>query len=457
MKRIALMFVILFTGLALGQQKPEFKQLRYDDDFSYLRNDTLKGWYNRLKYSTLNSNGTSFFSIGGDIRFQYLNIKNEDWGDTPNDSDGYTLTRYLLHVDYHAFKSLRVFFQLQSSISGSRVDPSPVDENTLDIHQAFFDWNIINSERTNLIFRIGRQEMLYGSQRLIAVREFPNNRMAFDGTRLMLAEKNLKTDLFYTHPVAGQEKIFDDLFFNEKAKLWGSYTTIGNIPVLNSVDVYYLGLWKQHVKFDDATGKELRHSLGTRIWKSKGDWRYDFEAVYQFGSAGRKDINGWTISSNTSYQFTQAKFRPKFGLKSEAISGDRNRGDQKLQTFNALYPRGAYFGLAGLIGPSNLIDVHPSIELEFTKSINVMVDYDIFWRLSDADGIYAPNTQLIYSGGLSSENFVGTQLAATVAYQPNSFILIKAEGIYFDSGSFINDSGAGRNVVFGAITTQVKF
>jgi catechol 2,3-dioxygenase-like lactoylglutathione lyase family enzyme len=69
-----------------------------------------------------------------------------------------------------------------------------------------------------------------------------------------------------------------------------------------------------------------------------------------------------------------------------------------------LYPKGAYFGLAALIGPSNLFDIHPSIDLELTDRLNWGMDYDIFWRLSKHDGIYAPNMSVIYAGKIPKKS-----------------------------------------------------
>ncbi len=456
MKKITALLILMFFNLTVGQEKPVFKSLRYDDDFTYLKNDSVRSWYEQLKFTPLNQDQESYLSVGGDLRYQYFNVKNEDWGDTPADKDGYILTRYLAHLDFHISKNFRFFFQLQSSISSSRENPSPVDENTLDVHQVFIDGTIFKTSNSQLLFRAGRQEMLYGSQRLVAVREFPNNRMAFDGAKLMFSKNNIKSDVFYTHPIANKMKIFDDSF-NEDAKLWGSYTTLKNIGFLNNIDLYYLGLWKRNATFDAISGKELRHSVGTRVWKNKGNWQYDFEAVYQFGELEYSDISAWTVSSNTTYQFQNVKYDPKLGLKTELISGDKNAGDGKLETFNPLYPRGAYFGLAGLIGPSNLFDIHPSVELEFTSELDFGIDYDLFWRLSNSDGIYAPNMQLIYSGENSSEKFIGKQLAANLSYQPNPYLHLKIEGTWFDSGAFLKDSGTGKDVFFAAITTQLKF
>src|SRR5688572_18386410 len=145
MKKTIALLILMFFNLAVGQEKPVFKSLRYDDNFTYLKNDSVRSWYEQLKFTPLSQDQESYLSVGGDLRYQYFNVKNEDWGDTPADKDGYILTRYLAHLDFHINKNFRFFFQLQSSISSSRENPSPVDENTLDVHQVFFDGTIFKT------------------------------------------------------------------------------------------------------------------------------------------------------------------------------------------------------------------------------------------------------------------------------------------------------------------------
>jgi hypothetical protein len=351
---------------------------------------------------------------------------------------------------------LRAFVQIQSSLSNSRPEPSLVEENPLDLHQAFIHWVFYEEKGKSLLLSIGRQELMYGSQRLIAVREGPNNRLAFDGIKSVYQQPNFKADVFYSHPVANKSGIFDD-HFNENTKLWGFYSVLNHTPLLHNIDVYYLGYWKRLAAYDIGKSEELRHSIGTRIWKNNGDLQYDFEGVFQFGSFGEKTINAWTLSSNTTYKFSHSSLKPKIGLKTEAISGEGNRGDNTLQTFNPLFPRGAYFGLVALIGPSNLLDIHPSINVEISKRLDMGIDYDIFWRLSTQDGIYAPNMSLIYSGKDSKEQFIGTQLSAELNYQLNPFVFIRVEGTWFNTGEYLKTVSAGKNVLFMAFTTQIKF
>jgi len=145
------------------------------------------------------------------------------------------------------------------------------------------------------------------------------------------------------------------------------------------------------------------------------------------------------------------------GLKTEIISGDHNSNDSQIETFNPLYPRGAYFGLVALIGPANLYDIHPSVDLNITEKLAFGTDYDIFWRLSNNDGIYAPNMQLLYSGKDSKESFIGTQLAADFEYTANRFLSFTLEGAWFDTGAFLKKAGSGKDYLYAALTAQFKF
>jgi len=450
--RLLLLLVFFFNANA--QQNPVFQKLRYDDDVTYLK-DSARNWYEKIKYIPLGKNDKYYANIGGEAKLQYTYTVNDKWGDDSDEGDGYLLSRYLLHADVH-LGIFRTFVELQSSLANSKTDPSPVDENQLDFHQFFLDINFIKKENQQLTLRSGRQEMLYGSQRLIAVREGPNSRLAFDAVKLFYQNNNWQTDAFYTHPIANKPGTFNDSF-NENAQFWGSYTVINKVPFIQNIDFYYLGLWKNRAVFDDVTGEENRQSIGTRIWKNKGNWKYDIEGLYQFGNINEKTISAWTLSSFACYTFENVKFSPEIGLKTEIISGDKNAGDNRLETFNPLYPRGAYFGLVALIGPSNLIDIHPSVILTLTQKLSLGFDYDIFWRQTLSDGLYAPNMQLLYSGKDTTERFIGSQLISNLDYTANDFLSFTLETGWFDAGSFLKEVGTGKDYFYAALTAQFKF
>lgn len=447
----------LFATDCSAQNMPPFKQLRYEEDYSFLKKDSSSNWYKTTKFHALSKNRNTWLSIGGDIRYQYLWFKNENWGEAPVDKDGFILTRYLAHADFHAGRHFRTFVQLQSSLANGREGhASPVEENQLDLHQAFADVVLPLQKEQTLTMRLGRQELLYGSQRLVAVRDGPNNRQAFDAARLIYAARSWKADVFFSHFVQSKPQLFDD-GFNENARFWGGYLVKKQVPFLHNMDVYYFGLWKKNAKFDDGTGREIRHSIGSRIWLKQQFWRYDIEGLYQFGNMAGKEIDAWTFSVNAGYKFAHTRLKPEIGIKTELISGDKTYNDDKVQTFNPLFPRGGYFGLVSLIGPSNLFDIHPSLTLDLSRQLFLNIDYDIFSRYSNNDGIYGPNAAMIYSGKSSNKKLIGHQYSTYLEYTPNNFLYFRYELTWFKAGAFLKEVGTGKDILFTATTAQFRF
>ncbi len=340
-------------------------------------------------------------------------------GEAPEDKDGYLFTRYLAHVDFHAGKNFRTFVQLQSSMAnGKKTQPSRLMKISWIFTRLFLIGCCLPERKKRSCCVLAGRNYLMDRKGWWLYGDGPNNRQSFDAAKLAYTGGSLKMDILFSHYVLAKQEIFDD-GFNKNTRLWGAYIIKNKVPFLQNVDVYYFGLWKRNAKFDDGAGTELRHSIGSRIWNSKNNFRYDIEGVYQFGNLAGKEITAWTFSLNTGYKFSSAILKPEIGLKTELISGDALHGDTKLQTFNPLFPRGSYFGLAALIGPSNLFDIHPSIALDIIKKIVLSIDTDLFWRYSINDGIYGPNVALIYAAENNRQAYLGTQLSTDLVYTPN--------------------------------------
>jgi hypothetical protein len=447
-----LITIVLFclTTSVIGQF--EFMSLRYNENYSFLKNDTLNNWYKIMKFKKLGNSEDFFISSGGEVRYQFQHFTNEDWGNTPVKSYNSYYTRFLFHSDLHISKGIRMFVQLNSTYAIGRVTSiRMIDQNELDLHQAFLDWKPIE----NITFRIGRQEFLYGSQRIISVREGPNNRQSFDAVKLVYKESNTQFDGFYAKPVRIQLGQFNDAL-NNLEQIWSFYVSNLSGKYYHNMDVYYLGFQSDSKTYDAGENDELRHSFGVRVWKKSESFSYDFEALYQFGSWGDYNIEAYTASIDASYFMNTGRKKTQLGLKTEFISGDKNRNDNSLNSFNPLYPRGAYFGLAALIGPVNLVDFHPSWTLGISPRIKLSLDYDAFWRYSINDGIYGPNVLLTFDSE-SAERFIGNQFGCAIEWQPNSFIAINPELMYFLAGPYIKDVSSGQDVFFGALTIQLKY
>ena len=443
---------------ACPASRPPYATLRYEEDYRFLRDPACRtdAW-DALKYVALDRAGDIYLSTGVDARLKYEYFSNFLWGQGPQDGNGYMLQRYLVHGDVHVTPYARVFVQLESALEeGRRGGPRATDEDTLDLNQAFVDGVAPLGDGRSLTLRVGRQELSYGSQRLVSVRESPNVRQAFDALRLIFTVPGARIDGFVSRPVDVHAGIADDRP-NGPRSFWGLYAVVGSLVPESRTDLYYLGLTNDHARFDQGLAPERRHTVGARLWGRPGAWDYNVELIYQWGTFEHGSIRAWGAASDTGYTFRSWPGRPRLGLRADVNSGDRNPGDRTLQTFNALFPRGSYFGEIAILGPANLFDVHPSIEAHPADALTITLDADSFRRQSDRDGVYSPSGALLRSGRRSRAMHVGEQVGIQAEWRVDAHLSLVANYTHFFAGRFIRETGPGKDVDYTTAWAQYRF
>ena len=228
-------------------------------------------------------------------------------------------------------------------------------------------------------------------------------------------------------------------------------------------DFYYFGLRKNNALFLQGRGRELRHTAGVRLWSQPAPFGYDFELTGQLGTFGSGRIRAYYASFVVYYQLPQLPLTPTLRYATNVLSGDRDRNNPDLQTFNALYPR-PYFGAATTpIGPGNLVDVHPGVELHFGKTMTLLADVDWLWRYSAEDAIYTPNLiPVIPSPGapgppLSERRFIGRQLNLEYFWQASRHFSAGFAYAWMPPGAFLRDQTPGRTLTYYRSTVLYQF
>jgi Alginate export len=459
---IGIILVNMMTAIAPAYAEtgtpPPYQLNRADEDYRYLHDPAQRtDLWDPLKYVPFNEKDTWYLSIGGEARERYEYFNRPNWGKDPQDN-GYLLQRYFLHADLHLGDHTRIFSQFQSSLEdGRRGGPRPTDKDELDLHQAFLDVKLDLPNEAALTLRSGRQELAYGSQRLIAVREGPNVRQSFDGFRLMYRTGEVRIDGFATRPAQTNRYVFDDRSDSNKA-LWGTYAVL-LFPLLpkGNIDLYYIGIYRSKASFDQGAARETRHSVGTRLWRTAAPLDYNFEALYQWGSFGNGDIRAWTVASDTGYTFEDLPYRPRIGLRADIASGDDDTASHDLQTFNPLFPKGAYFSEAGLIGPANFIDLNPCLDLHLASHLTLIFDWDFFWRENTHDGLYNNAVALVRSGKKSDASYIGSMPQTQLQWDMDRHLTFAAIYGHFFAGRFLKESGPGEDVDYISTWLTYKF
>ena len=267
----------------------------------------------------------------------------------------------------------------------------------------------------------------------------------------------MQIDGFATKPAQTNRYVFDDGPDNTKA-LWGTYAVLP-FPLLpvSSIDLYYIGLYRRNASFDQGSARETRHSVGARLWRTAAPLDYNFEALYQWGSFGNGDIQAWTVASDTGYTLASLPLRPRIGLRADIASGDEDPANPGLQTFNPLFPKGAYFSEAGLIGPANFIDLNPCLDLHLTDKLTLIFDWDFFWRESTRDGVYNNSVALVRSGNATDARYIGSMPQAQLFWDIDRHLSFVAIYGHFFAGPFLKQTGSGDDVDYVTTWLTYKF
>ena len=436
---------------------PPFEKLRYEEDYRYLRNPAASSsWLDPIKHIELSGLSDSHVSLGGEIRWRYDNRQNPAWGDAPEDEDGAFLQRYLVHADLHVGAHLRAFVQLRSALEHGREEASPVEDGPLDLQQVFVEAAAGFGDAT-LQARVGRQELLLGSERLVSVREGTTIRRRFDLVRADLFWHDVRLTALAGYLAENQDAVFED-GTDEDQVLWGVYTVWNRVPWLpGSLDLYYLGYRNREAAYEQGTARELRHTLGVRLFGEQSGFDWNAEGFYQLGDFGSGSISAWSAALEGGYTFAHLPWAPRLGLNTNVASGDRDPADRDLETFNAIYPRGNYFSHLALLGPRNFFNVHPGLSLSPHPDLALGLDVNLFWRLSTDDGIYGPSGRLLRASGGSDERFVGTAVSASLDWQLDRSLFLGVVYTHAFPGEFIDETGPDRTIRFVEVTLRFQF
>lgn len=417
---------------------------RWQENWSVLADPRVPGEFlDSLKYIPLSpTDPSTYLSFGADARERFEANDAAGFGTGPNHNADYVISRTELHADLHLGSQVQIFTQIQSDFAPWKTMLTPVDQDRLDLEQAFAAVTEPLDGGT-LKLRVGRQQFAFDLQRFISVRDGPNVRQSYDAAWANYEKGPWRFIAFYSHPVQVQDlRAFDD--YSSGKLTYGGVRAERKLTESSGLSAYYSHFTQADSHFPSASGNERREILDVHYAGTATNFDWDIEAMGQTGRIGSKDVRAWAIGSLAGYTFANIDWTPRLGLQIDAASGDNNPRDNVLGTFNPLFPNGYYFTLAGYTGFVNFIHVKSSITLHPTKSLKLMFAVAPQWRQTTADAVYTqPDIPVPGTAGQPGR-YTGTygQFRLDWAMTPSSSFAIEA--VHFQVGGAIRRAG-GRN------------
>ncbi len=414
----------------------------FDSDFRYLDSPKNKQSHFSDAWHFRNLNENWLFSTGGEIRWRHHNENNSRLSGRTND---YDLFRTRVYGDLWYKNSFRMFAEfIYAENFGSELNPLPIDINRSDLLNAFLDVKVGGTTEAPWFVRVGRQELLRGSQRFISPLDWANTRRTFQGVSAFRAGKKWDLDLFWVQPVIPNRNNFDSVDNDQNfAGAWYSYRPKKG----DFVDAYYLFLDNTtpfpRIGDPGPVGFNV-HTIGGRYAGSKEQFLWDFEAAMQFGSRGNDTIVAGAATASCGYNFKNLPMNPTFWVCYDYASGDE--GGSTFSTFNQLFPFGHfYLGWLDLVGRQNIHDINCHLFLYPTNFMTVWCQYHHFELASATDALYNAGGVAIRRDvtGAAGTN-VGDELDFIVNFHlsTHSDLLISYTRIF--AGDFLVNTGSSN-------------
>jgi hypothetical protein len=384
-------------------------------------------------------------STGGEIRHRFMSQDNRLQPGGPG-QDTYQLWRWRHYFDLKAGDRLRFYLEgIDAESFGEDLPIQQTDVNRWDLLNAFVDVKVFDTDSGTHTLRYGRQELLFGRQRLVSPLDWSNTRRNFEGFRYMVKESDWKLDLFAVNPVNSATgyrsvELYDNRFDRPDRDVWfsGAYFTYTAIPNAN-LDLYWLWLNNADPVPGRADGR--RHTVGARYsWLVPMDegrvWDFDAEGAYQFGDDLGRRVNAGFITGVAGHTWKRAPWTPRLSGLAYYGSGDVDRSDGQTNTFDVLFPVGhAYWALSDNLSGQNLVDLCAQFEVKPTVKTAMVAAYHNF-HLANANDV-AYNLAGVPTGAPNNGTSLGNALDLYGYYAMNANFDVQAGYSWFWYGSYI--------------------
>lgn len=371
----------------------------FDVDWSYLDKpgNTEVDFFDGLKRQRF-FDDCVMVTMGGEARVRFNHetnsrLFNEGPSALRGRTNNFTLTRLRAYGDVNITDRARVFVEgIAADSFWQDLPPLLVDRNFCDILNAFVDVKVWEAAGGPVYFRTGRQELLYGSQRLISTLDWVNTRRTFQGAKAFWQGEHWALDAFCVQPVIPNAHRLDSVDNNIVfTGLWATHRPTKS----RALDLYYLNLDRAGGAVEGA-GK-VRGPANTNTWgarshgSSEAGLLWDVEVALQHGTHANQSLLAGATTTALGYHAKDAPGSPTAWIGYDWASGDGSPGQGSRQTtFEQLFPFGHYYlGWIDVVGRRNIHDLNAVVTAYPVPWVTAQAQLHCFWLDRSRDALYS--------------------------------------------------------------------
>jgi hypothetical protein len=394
-----------------------YKTLFYDNDFNYLCDPCYCGWHLGENLKRRAVTDCIILDVGGQYRARFMDEQNFRGLGLTGVSDAYLLHRTRLYANAEIGPRFRAYAEYIDAESNYEDTPNrPIDVNRSDMLNLFGDLMLYDGDAGSVWARAGRQELLYGVERIISPLDWANTRRTFEGYKVFWKNSTWALDSFYTRPVLPAPRRFDSPDYDrEFMGFWGTYKGCKH----RTVDLFYLAYNNRDVGFKYDT-------LGGRWWSEHGDWLLELEGAVQLGTNadGTNHKAGFWVAG-LGRKLTRLPWKPTLWVYYDWASGTNDLGAGN--GYDHLFPLAhKYLGFMDLYGRRNIET--PNVQLSFKpcEKVRILLWYYYFFLQNSNDTPYSVAMTPYNPGNAPASADLGHEIdvTATYAIAPRASLLL---------------------------------
>jgi hypothetical protein len=371
--------------------------------------------------------------------------------------DSYLLTRFRFGVLIKPVSWFNAYAELQDATAFWKQPPvGPPYQATWDLRRAYVDLGA--SERSPLTVRVGRQDLDFGSGRLVGTSYWRNASRGFDAAMVTAQSTWFSVRAFAASPVVASA---NGLSHHQQGNnLHGLYGGLRRLIPGSVVEPYVF--WRLSPRIKTEAGKLAKldeKTVGLRWAGTASGFDYDAELAGQTGSIGSDRIRAWALGAITGYTFASVPLKPRLFAEYNFASGDRNAKDGTHGTFDLLNPNTHnHHGLADQVGWQNLREARSGARVSLRRNWTAAAAFNDWWLASAKDAFYNS------SGGVvardpngKSGTHVGVELDGETSYRFNRNLELGAGIGRILPGGFLKRTGHGHPYTYPYVMLSYNF
>jgi len=404
------------------------------------------------------------WTTSADLRERYQSFNNFDFNSAAVDKKGWEFdSRLYIKAKADFGNGLSVFFQPQAvSIKNQTPVNGTQNFTQTDLLQAYIQYDI-----SDFGVRLGRQQLVYGDQRLLGHLGWKDVARTFDGVKGMYKSGDFALDVFAVHPSdIGSMTPSTAVPQGKSLVTWEDRTLIGaygtyNFAPKSGLDAYLIN-WSHNQKAAVGKGRNI-NTFGARLFGKSNGFDATGEAVFQTGTWS----NG--ISQNASAYalkvgYTLDTWKTRLGVEYNYSPGDStpNAGNHKDFVF-PFHTNHAHYGEMDFFSWANMRDIHLSAKTSPAKGLTFIGNVH-FLSLDKATGnwVNVVGTGNVFNGASTyTATKAGTEVDLKLVYKVAAMKGLKLVAQYgiFNPGAAVSERNAGKadSATFSYFIAQYAF